>query len=113
MGDVACGADHARRQVSAECLLGFVLAVAGIVAWLVHPQDIHALRQLNKRPLEATLATPSYQLFSHRGQLATGAALGSRLAGSPRDAPPRPSSCRLIHISITSPHRRTPACAYH
>ncbi len=49
--------------------MGFIAAVVGVVAWLVHPEDIHATRLLNRRPLESSLATPSYMLFCHRGQL--------------------------------------------
>jgi len=65
-----------------------VLAVAGVVAWLVQPQDIHAVRLLNKRPLEASLATPGFQSLHHRGQLA---ASNRPVARAARDTTPAPA----------------------
>jgi hypothetical protein len=51
-----------------ECVVAFVLAVAGVVVWQVNLQDVRVTHLLNRRPFEAALATPNLARFHHRGR---------------------------------------------
>lgn len=69
-------------QILAECIVSFVLALVGIVAWQVHPQDIHVTRILSKRPLEAALNAPNFNKFNHRGRAGAPTKASAVLAGA-------------------------------